>query len=104
MEEYYLLTLKDKDLYLDIEHMNTESEIISDVIKTQTFNVIENELNDIIAQNASSDTKYRIEYLKTIMNDARIISIYKFQFKLLLDLIQKEIKTLKEYEYFHSLT
>ena len=87
MEDYY---------YVPTEDMLSSDEIISSIVKTQTLNVIKGELETLLNSTTNKRVLDTIKYNLLILEDCYIIDMYKFQFKGIVDIIQKEIKNIKE--------
>lgn len=87
MEDYY---------YVPTEDMLNSDEIISSIVKTQTLNVIKLDLETLLNSTTNKRILDTIKYNLLILDDCYVIDMYKFQFKAIIDIIQKEIKNIKE--------
>lgn len=83
-------------LYREVDSMRNEKQVISEVAKNQTLNVLRSQLIDISDSTNSKRLKAYVEWNIKILDDCYKIDMYKFQFKLVSDMLQKEIKNLKE--------
>lgn len=82
--------------FITVDTMNASNEIIDAKIKVQTLNIIRNEFEKMIELTSNKKYISIIKYNLTLLEDCYKIDMYKFQFKALVDILQKDIKNLKE--------
>ena len=81
--------------YEIIENINTPEDLISRNIKTQTLNAMTVELSALKSSTDSKLITNKIDYISSSLEDAYKIDMYKFQFKVYVDIMSKEIKDVK---------
>jgi hypothetical protein len=81
--------------YEIVEAITTPEDVISKNIKTQTLNTLSLDLTSI--KNGLTDKLIlnKIGYLNSTIEDAYKVDMYKFQFKVFIDILTKEIQDLK---------
>lgn len=82
--------------YEDIDTISSSDEIISRIIKTQTLNVLKETLENLLKSTTVHQYISTINYNILLIEDCYKIDMYKFQFKAITDMLQKDIKNLKE--------
>lgn len=82
--------------YIEQDVISASNEIISKTTKTQTLNVIKDTLEAILQSSTTKSITDTILYDLEIIEDCYKIDMYKFQFKAVTDMLQKDIKNLKE--------
>lgn len=88
--------------YITIDTLASENGIISQSLKTKVLNKHVATLLDIKSKIRDIDVKISIDTLLLIIEDAYKIDMYKFQFTLLSDMIEKETKTFEEILTFQT--
>lgn len=82
--------------YIEQDVISASNEIISKTTKTQTLNVIKDTLEAILQSSTTKSITDTVLYDLEIIEDCYKIDMYKFQFKAVTDMLQKDIKNLKE--------
>jgi hypothetical protein len=83
-------------LYQNIESMTTSKEIMNRSAKTQTLNILKDKLLSLSDSTDNIKIKALIAYNILMLEDCYNIDMYKFQFKGLKDMIEKDLKNLEE--------
>lgn len=84
------------NIYEEVEILKNTQDIISRAIKTQSLNTLSFKLNTLSSQTTSEQVKEKIQSILTIIEDAYNIDMYKFQFKILSELVSKEISIIED--------
>lgn len=82
--------------YEIVQSITTPEDIISRNIKTQTLNTLSQDLNTFKTQTINKLILNKIGYVQSTMEDAFKVDMYKFQFKVFIDILTKEIKDIKD--------
>jgi hypothetical protein len=88
--------IDDKILYKEIVDMIPNNEVISKQTRIQTLNVLKSKLDSLYLQTTSDNTRAVISSQLAILNDCYKIDMYKFQFKAVINILQKDIKNIEE--------
>ena len=83
------------EYYQIVETMLTPEEIISKNIKTQTLNTLGIQLTTMKSQTSDKLILNKIGYLSSTIEDAYKVDMYKFQFKVFVDILTKEMQDVK---------
>lgn len=86
----------DKILYEEVQELASSNEIISKQSKTQTLNVLKSKLEELISMTDNISLKQKMYTALAIIEDCYKIDMYKFQFKGLASILQKDIKNFEE--------
>jgi hypothetical protein len=86
----------ENELYIEVDSISASDEIISRIAKTQTLNIIKDNLEELLKSTTVKEYISVIQYNLILIEDCYKIDMYKFQFKAIVDMLQKDIKNLKE--------
>jgi hypothetical protein len=94
--------MRKQDLYINQIFLN-ETELMPDNIKVQVLNTIKAKIDKVQSDASTQMTAHlalpilsSLETLMLIVEDAYNISMYKFQFKLITNSLNKELKNLED--------
>ena len=83
-------------MYTEVAQISKPKELIFNQVKTQTINVLISKLDNLAESTDDDKIKNIIVYNKLILADCLKIDMYKFQFKSVKDMIEKDIKNIQE--------
>jgi hypothetical protein len=84
------------DMYVEVAEMAPSNEVVSKTSRIQTLNIIKATLEDLLTQTTDKNIENIIYAHLLALEDCYKIDMYKFQFKALADMMQKDIKNIKE--------
>lgn len=85
----------DNSLYTQVNEMAASNKLIASNIKKQSLNVMKERLDAVVKATKQDSVAQAAKYDLLIIEDCYHIDMYKFQFKGLLDILQKDLDTLE---------
>lgn len=85
----------DNSKYIEKTFLSPD-ELVPSSQKTKTLNLISEKLDSLTLRTEDSTIKSLIAGLRHIIADAYVISMYKFQFRILTTSIEKEIDSIEQ--------
>lgn len=85
----------DSAKYIEREFLSSD-ELISSVTKTRTLNLISESLDALVKRTNDNVILGLIDGLRYIIEDAYVISMYKFQFKVFTVSLSEEVATITQ--------
>lgn len=82
--------------YSIISSMKSSEEIVPNNIKIQALNNIKNKIDELERRTMDLILLNALTTISNLVEDAYRISLYRFQFQLLTNIINKELKTIEE--------
>lgn len=76
--------------------MKSSEEIVPNNIKIQALNNIKNKIDELERRTMDLILLNALTTISNLVEDAYRISLYRFQFQLLTNIINKELKTIEE--------
>lgn len=85
-----------KSFYEIVEEVSTANEIIPRHMKTQALNVFKMRIDELERRTLDKTILNALTSLSMLLEDAYNIDMYRFQFTLLSDTLNKELKNIEE--------
>lgn len=85
----------DNTRFIESEFLS-ESSLIDKGIKTRTLNIISEKVNSLSKSTQDSIALSTLESIKLLIEDAYILTMYKFQFKIFTLAINKDIENIEK--------
>lgn len=80
--------------FIETEFLNKE-ELVDNQVKNRILNSLMAKCRDLSSRTTDTDIVYRIAAISSIIEDAYIISLYKFQLSIFTKAVNKELKLIE---------
>ncbi|MDY0198495.1 MAG: hypothetical protein RBR68_11845 [Tenuifilaceae bacterium] len=87
--------IKDNERYIEKEFLSSDK-IVDKTYKNKMLNLIDSKITEAMESTTEISILDALESLRLIVKDAYIITMYDFQFKILLLSLQKEIANIRD--------
>ena len=86
----------DNNIFKIVDSVASEDQIVNINTKVLSLNFFQNQLNELESERVSEKLKAKIAALKQVLDDTYELDVYKFQFKVLTEILAKEIADIQQ--------
>jgi hypothetical protein len=87
--------IKDNEKYIEKEFLSSDK-IVDKAYKNKMLSLLDSKITEVMSKTTKTSIIDALESLRIIIKDAYIITMYDFQFKILLLSLQKEIENIED--------
>lgn len=86
----------DNNIFKIVDSMLSDEELVTMNTKVLSLNFFQSQLNELNTPSLAEKHTSKIKAIKQILDDAYELDLYKFQFKILTEILSKEIANLQQ--------